>query len=548
MPVNGTNSATMKQTKSEPAMRSTASMMLLGAVMALLITGCAVGPDYHQPQLDLPGKWNATQTALNATVIDAQNATAAANATAHEAEPRLTDLKKWWTSLGDPILNKLINEAVKGNLDVASAQARVREARGTYRQAGGVLLPQVDGGASAIRTGYGKKSSSSANGQSNYFTTFQAGFDASWEIDFFGKNRRRLESAKYALDAAQEDLRSTLLTLIGDVAVNYVRARGYQTRIALAEHTAASQRETARLTREKFLVGSSSAVDMDRAEADVNTTEANIPDYEAYYYENVHRLGILLGKAPATLLKLMEKPAPIPVPKRELPVGVPANILLNRPDVRMAERQLAEYTANIGAAEAERYPTISLTGSINTSTTKFKNVLDSSSIGWAVGPTLTIPIFNGGQLKAGVDIAVAQRDQSYYAYKAVVLSALEDVENYTISMSRAKRVMESLAKAARNYREATRLSRLLYRNGAIAILDVLDAERSLFTAEDNYVLSKISITESYISLAKALGGGWDETLDSGEPLEFDDRGILKDTTPAQKEKTVTKVSASSAAN
>ncbi|WP_211233830.1 efflux transporter outer membrane subunit [Maridesulfovibrio bastinii] len=522
MSVKGKSSAVMKKSSSESSSRSFAGVLLISAVMALMLSGCAVGPDYHQPHLDLPGQWNATQTSLdNATDPEVENATEPVES------PRLEDLKKWWTSLGDPILDKLIDDAVKGNLDVASAQARVREARGTYRQAGGSLLPQVDGGASAIRTGYGKKSSQSMNGKSNYFTTFQAGFDASWELDFFGKNRRILESAKYGLDAANEDLRSTLLTLIGDIAINYVRARGYQTRIALARNTASSQRETARLTREKFLVGSSSAVDMDRAEADVNTTEADIPDFETSYYQAVHRLGILLGQPPATLLKVMHEPAPIPVPKRELPVGVPANILLNRPDVRMAERQLAEYTANIGAAEALRYPSISLTGSINTSTTKFDNVFDSSTIGWAIGPTLTIPIFNGGQLKAGVDIAVAQRDQSYYAYKAVVLSALEDVENYTIAMSRAKRKLKSLSKAARNYREATKLSRLLYRNGAIAILDVLDSERSLYSAEDNFVLSKIAITESYISLAKALGGGWDKALDSGKPLEFDEKGVLK---------------------
>lgn len=505
-------------------------LLLLSLSTVLLLSGCAVGPDYHKPYLELPGHWNATQDSNgNATQAAAQNATqTVANATQHINKDQLTSLKKWWVSLGDPILNKLIDEAVKGSLDVASAQARVREARGTYRQAGGALLPNVDGSASALRNGYGSTSSKSPNGLSNYFTTFQAGFDASWELDFFGANSRKQESAKYALDAAHEDLRSTLLTLIGDVALNYVRARGDQARINLAHDTAASQRETARLTREKFLVGSSSAVDMDRAEADVHTTEADIPDYETEYYGAVHRLGILLGKSPTDLLNLMKKPAPIPVPKRELPSGVPAQILLNRPDVRMAERQLAEYTANIGAAEAARYPTISLTGSINTSTNKFKNVFDTSSIGWAIGPTLSIPIFNGGQLKAGVDIAVAQRDQSYYAYKAVVLKALEDVENYTISMSRAQIKMKSLAKAARNYREATKLSRLLYRNGAIAILDVLDTERSLYSAEDNFVRSKIAITESYISLAKALGGGWDKALDSGKPLEFDERGVLKD--------------------
>ncbi|WP_419785655.1 efflux transporter outer membrane subunit [Pseudodesulfovibrio sp.] len=472
----------------------------------VLMTGCTVGPNYRQPAMDTPKAWNEIQDSGK--------------------EP-LADLKKWWTSLGDPVLNQLIERAVDGNLDVASAQARVREARAAYRQAGGALLPSLDGNAAATRNGYGKTSASATNGKSNYYNSFNAGFDASWELDLFGANKRAREAAKYGLDAAHEDLRSTLLTLIGDVALNYVDARGYQAQINLAKRTADSQRETARLTREKYQVGSSSAVDMDKASADVNNTEANIPGYEAYYAEAVHRLSILLGQPPATLLSLMDKTAPVPVPQKELPAGVPADILRNRPDVRMAERRLAQNTAQIGEAEAARYPDISLSGTINTSGNQLHDLSKGTSIGWIVGPSLSLPIFNGGQLKAAVDIAAAQRDQSYFAYKAAVLTALEDVENDTVALSRAKDRAQSLALAVKHYREAAYLSRLLYQNGASAILDVLDAERSLYNAEDAYVQSRTAITESYIALAKALGGGWDESMDEGKPLVFDDNGTPK---------------------
>jgi len=485
-----------------PALRSgTLPAALL--MTLILIAGCAVGPDYRQPAMDTPQAWNATQDGGDAS---------------------LEDLRRWWTSLGDPVLDQLIERAVAGNLDVASAQARVREARAAYAQAGGALLPTLNGSASAARGGYGETSASATNGKANYYNSFKAGFDASWELDLFGANRRAREAAGYGLDAAREDLHSTLLTLVGDVALNYVDARGYQARIDLARRTAESQRETARLTREKFQVGSSSAVDMDKAAADVNNTEANIPGYEAYYSAAVHRLSILLGQPPATLLALMQKAAPVPVPSRELPAGVPADILRNRPDVRMAERQLAQYTAKIGQAEAARYPDISLTGTLNTTGNQLHDIAKGTSIGWLVGPSLSLPIFNGGQLKAGVDIAEAQRDQSYFAYKGAVLTALEDVENDTVALSRAREKANSLSLAVTHYREAAQLSRLLYQNGASAILDVLDAERSLYSAEDAYVQSRTAITESYIALAKALGGGWDKALDAGRPLVFGEDG------------------------
>ena len=509
MPKRTTDTTHMTENTSKNAANATGRrrtpplLPLLALLAAALLGGCAVGPDYHAPTLELPEQWNATQA---------------------DARHKLDDLKKWWTSLDDPILNRLIDEAVAGNLDVAAAQAKIREARAVYRQAGGALLPSLDGAASATKTGYGSTASSASTGKASYYSTFQAGFDASWELDLFGANRRNREAAGYGLDAANEELHSTLLTLIGDVALNYVEARGYQMRIDLARRTAASQEETARLTREKFRVGTSSAVDMDKAEADVNNTQADIPGYEASYAQAVHRLGILLGKQPAALLALMGDVAPVPVPRRELPAGVPADLLLSRPDVRMAERELAQYTAKIGQAEAARYPDISLTGSINTSGTEIGDLGNNSSIGWVVGPALNIPIFNGGQLKAAVDIAEAQRDQHYFAYRGAVLTALEDVENASVSLSRSRMKAQSLALAVRHYREAAQLSRLLYQNGATAILDVLDAERSLYTAEDSLVQSKIAITEHYISLAKALGGGWDETMDAGKPLVFDDGG------------------------
>jgi NodT family efflux transporter outer membrane factor (OMF) lipoprotein len=316
-------------------------------------------------------------------------------------------------------------------------------------------------------------------------------------------------------------LRATLLTLIGDVTAYYVEARGYQARIALARRTAASQRETAALTQRKFDVGSASAVDVNKAIATAATTEADIPTYEVSFAEDVHRLGVLLGREPTALTLKMRRAAPIPSPRLPLPQGIPADVLTMRPDVRKAERQLAQYTAKIGQAEAALYPSVSLTGSVSTAAFKVGDLAKKSTIGWSFGPELSVPIFNGGQLRAAVDVAEAQRDQYHAAWRAAVLTALEDVENAIVALAQERVKIRSLDEAARRYREAARLAHALYQTGSYSFLDVLDAERTLYTAEDTLLQSRVAIATDFISLAKGLGGGWDGEIDSSLPEVID---------------------------
>lgn len=463
---------------------------LAAPLLALtLLTGCAVGPDYSFPSLSLPSDWTSTQE------------------TRPEQAP---DLSAWWKRLGDSDLDALIEAAVRGNLDVASAQAKIREARATYAKAGGALYPSLDGSASGSRS----KSAGSAVANS-----FKAGFDATWELDIFGGNRRAVEAAKYGLDAAEEDLRSTLLTMIGDIASNYVEARGYQARIALARRTADSQRESAVLTQEKFDAGATSAVDVANAVGQANSTEANISTLQTSYAEAVHRLGILTGQAPTALKERLGPVKAIPTPPMPIATGVPADVLRARPDVRMAERQLAQYTAKIGQAEAARYPSINLTGAISTSAERPSDLGQSTTIGWSFGPTLSLPIFNAGQLKAAVDVAQAQRDQYYLSFRSAVLTALEDVENAVVSLSEERKKNERLTLAANAYRDAASLSRDLYDTGNTSFLEVLTAERSLYSAEDSLIVSEVAISTDFIALNKALGGGWDGAVDAGAALK-----------------------------
>lgn len=468
-------------------------MVLLAAA---LLSGCVVGPDYEKPLLALPAAWS-----------DAGRA----------APSRPPQLAEWWQRLNDPLLNELVLEAVAGNLDVAASKAKIREARASHRQSVGALFPSASGSASATRN----RSASASSGSGDTYSQFQAGFDANWEIDIFGANRRAVEAARYGMDAAEEELRATLLTLVGDVAAYYVEARGYQARIALARRTAASQNESAALTRTRLEAGAASAVDVANAEGQAAGTAAAIPELESAYAQTVHRISVLTGRPPAALAERFKKHAPIPRPKLPIPTGIPADILLTRPDVRMAERQYAQATAKIGQAEAARYPGVSLTGNIATSGLKLGDLGNSSSISWAFGPTLTVPVFNAGQLAAAVETARAQRDQYFIAYRASVLTALEDVENAIVALAQERIRNGRLASSVERYREAVKLSRSLYEAGSASFLDLLTAERSLYSAEEALIQSRVSITTNYIALNKALGGGWNGSVDITRPEVVD---------------------------
>jgi len=436
------------------------------------------------------------------------------------ASSRPPQLSQWWLRLGDPLLNSLIEDGISHNIDVASAKARIREARATYRQAIGGLLPFADGAASVTRS---KSSASSTDTSSLHYTQYQAGFDASWEADLFGANKRAIEAAAYGLDAADEDLRATELTLIGDIASNYLAARGYQARIALAERTAASQKETASLTRRQLEAGSASAVDVANATGLAASTEANVPALKTSYSEAAHRLSVLTGRPPGALLARLKKALSIPQPKQLPSSGAPADVLTARPDVRLAERHYAQYTAKVGQAEAALYPSVNLTGNIATTALSLGDLAKASTIGWSFGPTLSVPIFQGGQLRAAVDIAKAQRDQYFLAYHSAVLTALEDVENAIVALGQEQLRQRKLATAATAYRKAATLARQLYEGGSSSFLDVLDAERSLYSAEDALLVSRVAIATDYISLMKALGGGWNGEIAADRPAVTDAR-------------------------
>lgn len=462
--------------------------------MLICLGACAVGPDYGPPVQALPSQWSG------------------AVATGQPTRP-----SEWWRQFRDPALNRLVDAAVAGNLDVAQAKARVREARASLTQALAPLFPRADGSASATR-------SSSPAGQDSDFggftrNSFRVGIDTSWELDLFGGRARNVEAARYGVDAAGDDLDGVLLALVGDVASAVFEVRGYQARIALAKRTAATQRETEALTRVRFEAGDVSAVDTARAMAQVASTEAQIPALEVALAESLNRIAVLTGQPPSSVASRLVGSGTVPETPALPSTGVPAVVLSDRPDVRRAERLLAQATARIGQAEANRYPSISLTGSISTSALRLGDLTKNSAIGWSVGPSLSVPIFNGGELAAAVDVARARRDQSDAALRLAVLTALQDVENALVGLRRERLRLAGLSRAAAASGEAARLSQALYRSGGASFLDVLDAQRSQYNAEDSAIVTRVALANRFVALIKALGGGWKR------PVEVSNRRV-----------------------
>ncbi|WP_455480627.1 efflux transporter outer membrane subunit [Bartonella sp. B12(2025)] len=466
-----------------------------------MLSGCMVGPNYHKTSFRVPLVWGQQ----SAQMLE------------HSVE-----LAGWWRRLNDPILNELINYAISGNNNVAIAKARVREARAGVGQVVGSLLPSMSSSISGTRSGSGKSDA--------FLSQYRSGFDASWELDFFGGHKRAVEAAHYGLEAAVEDMRATMVTLLGDVATNYVQMRGWQQKLFLVQEIASSQRKTFDLVRAKLMAGDASELDVSNAQAQMANTEADISQMEANVEMSIHRLSVLTGYVPAALRNLLQKSAKgakIPQPQWPISTGIPADILLTRPDLRRAERQYAQATARIGQREADRYPSLTLTGNISTGATAVDQLWKNSTIGWSFGPSLRFPFFNGGQIAASVAVARAQRDQAFITYRAAVLGALEDVENALVRLNKEQQRLEKLIVANTAALHSLKLSRSLFENGNTSFLELLSANRSYYSAQMALKDSRISLVTQYIALMKALGGGWDGVVDVSRPEVVDSATRLR---------------------
>jgi len=438
------------------------------------------------------------------------------------------NLTEWWTTFHDPELDSLIRRAAESNLDLRIAVSRIREARAARGVSASRLYPDINASgqyqrlrtsanllpsAAIAQTFGGAGSAAGAAPPPLAFggveqDIWQDGFDASWELDIFGGVRRSVEAAMADIGAAEENRRDVLVSLLAEVARNYVELRGLQSQLAIARENLRSQQQTLELTQSRFRAGLTGQLDVTRAQTQVSTTESVIPTFQTGIRQSLHRLAILLAKPPDALADELTSPAPIPTGPSAIPVGLPSELLLRRPDIRRAERQLAAATARIGVATADLYPRFSLNGQFGFQSTQFKSFFDYDSRMWAFGPAITFPIFNAGRIRFNIRIQNERQQQSLFQYEQTILVALADVENALVDFRNQQDRRRSLADAVASARQSVELSTELYQKGLTDFLTVLEAQRSLFTTQDALARSERDVAAALVALYKALGGGW----------------------------------------
>jgi len=463
-------------------------VILLAGEAAL--AGCTVGPDYIVPDTALSAGWSKPL---------------AGGVTEQPA-----DMSEWWKVFHDPILDSLIDRAVLANLDIREATARVWEVRAQHRVAMADRYPKLDSSGSATRNRYSQGSQFGQVLGGRTLDIFAVEFDAAWEPDLFGGIRRSVEAAEADAGAAAENRRNVFVTLLGDVARNYMDIRGLQRRIAVATQNILTQRQTLELTAVRFKAGLSTGLDVARAEAQMTTTIAGLPTLESSLKQALHRLAVLLGQEPGALLEELSKDAPMPRLPPEVPVGLPSDLLRRRPDVRKAERDLAAATSRIGVATADLFPKFSLTGQGLLQSLDAETLFNWSNRQWTIGPSVSWPIFYAGRIRANIEVHNARQEQALVRYEKAVLASLEDVENALVSYSKERHRYAALGEAVAANRLAFALANERYLKGLTNFLDVLDAERSLYTSEDQLAQSEQAVRVNLVSLYKALGGGWNQ--------------------------------------
>ncbi|HDR9802656.1 TPA: efflux transporter outer membrane subunit [Burkholderia cenocepacia] len=525
--------------------RGIAAMLAACAVLA----GCTVGPDFKPPQADAPANWHDLQAANAASPASGASAASAASAPgAHAPSSPVTSADpdpRWWRAFGDPLLDQLVERAAHDNLDVQAAVLRIAQARAQVRAAAAQGLPDVRATASYQREqlglkgiveeqgidqrvdrlgapgspldrfgpGTGASVQQGARGALDALEApvnlWQAGFDASWELDLFGRVRRSVEAAGAQASAAIASRDDALLSLEAEVAQTYLQLRGAQAQRALADDLQRAQRELLDLTREQAAHGLASDLDVRSAEARLAQIRAQLPQFDQQIVLLRNGLAYLVGGAPGTLDDWLDAPRALPDVPPTVPVGLPSTLARRRPDIRRAEAELHAATADVGVAVAQFYPDISLTGQVGLRASHVRELAHWSHLFYSFGPAVSLPIFSGGQLVSNLRLSQARQAEAALAYRQAVLLALRDVDNalavYRTDQARAA----ALDDAVKAEQGALDLARDRYRKGLSPFLDVLDAERQWSEGRQQAEQGALQKTTDLVALYKALGGGWE---------------------------------------
>lgn len=467
---------------------TTKSTISVAAVLASTFTlaACAVGPDYHAPEIATPDQFVSADGAAFTTVdIEAD----------------------FWKSFNDPLLDRLIGEALASNHDIRIAMTRLREARALRHEARLDLAPTVTASAGHTEARASSRQAQSAGGQrdQDYYDT---GFDAVWELDFFGRVRRGVEASSAELAANEAGVYDAQVSITAEVARNYFELRGYQHRLEVARRNADNQSESLRITSARLDAGRGTKLDTSRATAQLSATLATIPDLEAAATRSMLRLGVLTGHSPETLIAELSEPRALPQLPATHAIGTPETLLRRRPDIRVAERQLAAATARIGIAVGDLFPRISFVGRWGFDAVDSADIGNASSEAFSFGPSIQWAAFDLGRVRQRIDQREAAADGALARYEQTVLRALEETDASLTDFTKALSKQEHLRDSAAASSEAAMLARARFDNGSADFLTVLDAERSVLEAEDQLARSETQTATALLATYKALGGGF----------------------------------------
>lgn len=466
------------------SIRSLSPFLTLPLLASLGLVACVDLKPSSRTAVSLPAEWK--------------------NAAGFTAASPSRDLSRWWGRFGDPVLTRLISTSVSNSPDLASAASRVREARARRQAEATILLPFVSGSTGANASNVlrdGARDTSS--------TTFSAGLNASWEADIFGKNRTSLLATGAGVDATVESLHTAQASLASEVALAYLSLRSSQARLSVVRDSLKSREETFELTTWRQKAGQIDDLEMRQAEASLEQSRAAIPSLEQSIAQTRNRLTLLAGLSPGSLDGMLgAKGREIPSPPSGLAVGIPADTIRQRPDVRAAGYQWVAAVYRTRAAKLEKLPSLSLSGSLGTNTVSFTKLFNPDAVSTGLVAGLSGPIFDAGRIRANIEAQDAVEEQALLAYSSTVLQSLSEVEDSLIACRRTAERIVLLEKAAIAAREAAILARQRYRAGVVDILTVLDAERTELAVEESLILTRADRSASYVQLYKALGGGW----------------------------------------
>jgi outer membrane protein, multidrug efflux system len=448
-------------------------------VISLLLSACTVGIDYVAPKTDLPPHW---QNSKQAQALDNKT------------------LATWWTTFNDAQLSELISKSLSGNLDLKHALARINEARARRGIAKADFFPKINSSGLVGETYNGNTDIGNPR--------YGLGLDASWEIDLFGRIARSVESTQATLEATVANYQDVMVSLCAEVALNYVQMRTSQAQLKVAEQNLQAQTEIYQLALWRWQSGLANKLDAEQALSSVEQLTAQLPTLKTNIAQNQHQIAVLLGVTPASLNSQLNNDKAIPSSSLKIAIGVPADSLRQRPDIRRAERELAAQTAQIGVATAELYPKLTLSGTIGLETIKASNLFTTAGLIDSLLGKLTFPIFNAGQIRENIAVQNAKQQQALASYEATVLTALKDVENALIGITQEQQRLQELELAMATAQRAMSLAKTQYESGLTEFLNVQQTQRTLLSLQEQSVGSEGQVSLYVISLYKALGGGW----------------------------------------